>query len=268
MWVTIVLTALIGLIVTGAINFANPALQRLAWLVTPKIDLPEDANCWFDPDYGEPTRILGSLLPLALLATLVVASIPAFDGGFRAADDILGAILGGVANAIAAVVLGGAAFGLGGVFGYQSTKLRGNISPLLVELATQAEQRAMRFEADGDTERAAAAQRLAAWTKDLSVNVPDLTPTVFERYYTPYQVADMLDGWFFGGGDEYEIEGWLSTTNEMLYDDPSEARRVELLTEVQNADEIRGFLRGDYGPVRLGRVREMIDRLRADHSAS
>ena len=54
----------------------------------------------------------------------------------------------------------------------------------------------------------------------------------------------------------------------MLYDDPSEARRVELLNEVQSADEIRGFLRGDYGPARLGRVREMIDRLRAGPSAS
>jgi len=252
MWVIIGFVALTWLAVAGGMeSFLAGGRRYLAEMVTRKMDLPEDAVDWMIPGYRRPEGSLWDWVSLIFLATAIVA----------------GAVLGpwylGVVGALGAFILGLAV-------GSQLTKLRGNICPLLLQFAINVQQRAERLAADGDTSRASAAQLLAARLEELCTNVSYLTQTRFERYYTPFQVAGILDDRFSGLADNWELAGWLEKPNEVLYDSPAEVWRVTLLNRARRAlatvDDP-----GDCRPKtaeELEHIRQWIDELRGASSVA
>jgi hypothetical protein len=125
---------------------------------------------------------------------------------------------------------------------------RGPIAPLLVQFAETAREASARLAEAGDNYASAIALSLAEWIEVLSRNAPHLTNEMLRRYFTPSQIARILDS------TEYvaDLELWLMTPAFPLYPSPEEDRRVTVL------EEARQEMLEEPGPAR---VRELIERL-------
>ena len=126
------------------------------------------------------------------------------------------------------------------------------LSPVLKKYAARAREQANTVTSAGDPETGALALELAEWIERLRRNAPDLTYDLLDWYYTPHQVADILDD-YLSGSDDYEIHKWLGRPAHVLYQGPEEEIRVALL------EEARREVAEDPTPDRL---REIVTRLR------
>jgi len=131
--------------------------------------------------------------------------------------------------------------------------LRGPVAPALNQFADNAREAANRLTKAGEGDAAASALALAHWLDVLRLNAPYATHQTLKRYYTAWQVAQILDDCYFGGAAVDALDAWLATPSSALYSSPMEDRRVALL------EEVRAEIVGDPEPAR---VRELIERLR------
>ena len=149
--------------------------------------------------------------------------------------------------------------------GLGAGEARGVVGPRLPAMAAEAHRRSQKFRAAGDLERAESVARLADWVTRLHRRLPALTMADLEAYRTPVEIADILEGWFFGGTDDFETQRWLGEPPPRpAWESTDEDSRVALLAAVRQE-----LLQG--GGTRFGdveRIAELVRQLRAWQSAA
>ena len=211
---------------TRRLGLARAVLARAPF------DLPRDAAEWLLPN-SRLDRIEGCT-PGVLGMALVVFSGIRVGHGWQAL--------------YLALVVFFSALKLGEVL----AKLGGPLTPVLNKYAARAREHAGRVIVAGDTPSRTLARELAAWIEMLARNAPHLTYAGLEEYYTPHQVAGILED-FMSGSDDYELNKWLGQPARALYASSEEDFRVTLLEEVRR--EVAGHPTPE-------RFRELVTRLR------
>jgi hypothetical protein len=141
---------------------------------------------------------------------------------------------------------------------------RSNASRILGQFAIEAERRAADLDAAGDTAAARKALNLAAWLRALCMKMPDLTMAGFDAYYTPFEVACILEGDFFDSDDEIAIKRFLDSTDEPLDESPAESQRVAAVNRARRIIKAMGWPDTDD---KRAQVRELIEELKTEEPA-
>jgi hypothetical protein len=239
MWKVITFTALSGLAVACVAGIYSDRRRDLAEAVIRKIDLPEDAMSWMLP--GHRPIPWGCLVSLGFFVGAVFAG--AVEGPWLAA---VGYPLGVVM--LSAIV--------GSLLADRIRACR-----ILRQFAIDVDLRAADLDTAGDTAAARKALDLAAWLRALCTKMPELTKAGFDVYYTPFEVAWLLEGDFFDSDDEIAIKRFLDSTDEPLDESPAETRRVAAVNRARRIIRAMGWPDTDD---KRAQVRELIDELKTE----